>query len=545
MGLDHEELTAGVIGAAIEVHKALGPGFLESVYENALVLELAARGIRFARQLAVPILYRGSEVGLHRLDLLVAALIVVELKAVKAIENVHFAVVRSYLRATGREHGLILNFAKPTLEIKRVITSQRPYHDFLASRVPLRPPFLLGTRGCGRAFARHARRDTKAREVPPMHEMTQSAPAARQRRRLLLSTLAGVAAALTLGVVTPVAASSKTPPSASAKKPDKTKGKKADKNADKKSGKKTDKKSGKKSAQPAPKHHHSEQHVVAMKGNLPNVQSLGALVIDLDTGQELFARRPDNPRAIASLSKLAATLTVMDKAPDLEGLTTIKKLDADVARGGARSRLLEGLTLSNRDLLHAALLGSDNRAVSALGRAVGLGTSQFTAAMNRKVATLGLRFTRFREPTGLSADNQSTPRETIAMLKTAMAHPVLGPILRKPEYDAHPVSKPPIHYVNTHRPAARTNVQILGGKTGYNDSARYCLVNAARIGERNYGMAFLGTEGDHTRFGDVARVADWIVTHKPKRGPSTAPQGPPPPEAILGPSPDGGQSDAK
>ena len=84
----------------------------------------------------MPILYRGSEVGLHRLDLLLAGLIVVELKAVKTIENVHFAVVRSYLRATGREHGLILNFAKSTLEIKRVIASQPPYHDFLASSLP-------------------------------------------------------------------------------------------------------------------------------------------------------------------------------------------------------------------------------------------------------------------------------------------------------------------------------------------------------------------------------------------------------------------------
>jgi serine-type D-Ala-D-Ala endopeptidase (penicillin-binding protein 7) len=311
--------------------------------------------------------------------------------------------------------------------------------------------------------------------------------------------------------------------------------------------KKNCKKSGKKSAKAsrAPRHHHSEKHVVAMKGKEPNVQSLGALVIDLDTGQELFARRPDNPRAIASISKLAATLTVMDKNLDLDGLTTIKKLDVDVARGGAKSRLLEGMTVSNRDLLHAALLGSDNRAVSALGRAVGLGTSQFTAAMNHKVASLGLRFTRFREPTGLSSDNQSTPREVIEMLKAAMAHPVLGPIVRRPEYDAHPVSKPPIHYVSTHRPAARANVQVLGGKTGYNDSARYCLVIAAKIDGHNYGMAFLGTEGDLTRFGDVARVADWIVTHKPKRSPSTAPQGPPPPESILGPpAPDGGSRDS-
>jgi GxxExxY protein len=136
MGLAHEELTGGVIGAAIEVHKALGPGFLESVYENALALELRARGISFERQLAVPIRYRQREVGLHRLDLLVADLIVVELKATKAIEAVHFAVVRSYLRATGCEHGLILNFAKPTLESKRVIVPERPPPAFLPSCLP-------------------------------------------------------------------------------------------------------------------------------------------------------------------------------------------------------------------------------------------------------------------------------------------------------------------------------------------------------------------------------------------------------------------------
>ena len=321
------------------------------------------------------------------------------------------------------------------------------------------------------------------------------------------------------------------------------------KSAGKKSGKKSvqhtskaaGKKSGKKAAKASrpPRHHHSEMHVAALKGSLPNVQATGAVVIDLDSGQELFARRADSPRAIASISKLAATLTVMDKGLDLDGLTTIKKVDVEVARGGARSRLLEGMTLSNRDLLHAALLGSDNRAVSALGRAAGLGTTQFTAAMNHKVASLGLRFTRFREPTGLSSDNQSTPREVIELLKAAMAHPVLGPVVRRPEYDAHPVSKPAIHYVSTHRPAARGNIQVLGGKTGYNDSARYCLVIAARIDGHNYGMAFLGTEGDLTRFGDVARVADWIVTHKPKRGPSTAPQGPPSPETILN-QPDGG-----
>jgi len=121
MPLEHEDLTGAIIGAAIAGHKELGPGFVESVYENALAIELRHRSLPFQRQLAVPVLYRGVEIGLHRLDLFVGDQIVVELKAVKSISDVHFAVVRSYLRAVGHQHGLILNFAKPTIEVKRVL----------------------------------------------------------------------------------------------------------------------------------------------------------------------------------------------------------------------------------------------------------------------------------------------------------------------------------------------------------------------------------------------------------------------------------------
>ena len=259
-----------------------------------------------------------------------------------------------------------------------------------------------------------------------------------------------------------------------------------------------------------------DQRVSATKNNLPNVLALGSLVYDLDTGQEVFSRKPDQPRPIASISKLAAALVVADRKLDLDGLTTMKRVDLEVARGGAPSRLPEGMTLSNRDLLHAALLGSDNRAVSALGRAVGLTAPQFAEAMNKKVTSLGLKHTHFREPTGLSPENVSTPREVIAMLRTAMANPMLGPVLHRVEYDAHPVARGPIHYVNTHRPAHRSNTDVMGGKTGFNDQARYCLVLAARIDGHAYGMAFLGDEGKLTRFADAARVADWLVVHKTK-----------------------------
>ena len=123
MSLELEDITGRIIGAAIKVHKELGPGFLEAVYESALIVELRHQGIPFVRQISTPIVYRGVEVGLHRLDLMVDDQIVIELKAIRDFLPEHFAVVRSYLRAAGREHGLLLNFSKPTLEIKRVIAS--------------------------------------------------------------------------------------------------------------------------------------------------------------------------------------------------------------------------------------------------------------------------------------------------------------------------------------------------------------------------------------------------------------------------------------
>lgn len=120
-GLEHEDLTDKIIGCAIEVHKKLGPGFLESIYENAFIIELQKQHLQGERQREVVIKYDRIEVGRHRLDLIIDDTIVVELKAAKNIEDVHFAIVKSYLKALGKEHGLIINFSKKVLEVKRVI----------------------------------------------------------------------------------------------------------------------------------------------------------------------------------------------------------------------------------------------------------------------------------------------------------------------------------------------------------------------------------------------------------------------------------------
>ena len=110
-----------IIGAAIKVHKELGPGFLESIYEEALKVELSKNELDFASQMEVQIEYLGVPVGLHRLDLLVQNEVIVELKAVKELADIHFAQLRSYLKATGIKVGLLLNFSKPTFEVRRVV----------------------------------------------------------------------------------------------------------------------------------------------------------------------------------------------------------------------------------------------------------------------------------------------------------------------------------------------------------------------------------------------------------------------------------------
>jgi GxxExxY protein len=123
--LGWKELSGRVIGAAIEVHKALGPGFLESVYEAALCVELELQGIKYERQKPMPISYRGRSVGEHRLDLVIEGVLVVELKAVKALEDIFFATTRSYMKAAQVENGLLLNFATMPLTVKRVGREQK------------------------------------------------------------------------------------------------------------------------------------------------------------------------------------------------------------------------------------------------------------------------------------------------------------------------------------------------------------------------------------------------------------------------------------
>ena len=118
--LRDKEITERIIGAAIAVHKALGPGFLEAFYEEALCIELTLRSVPFERQKSTHVTYQGRLIGEHRLELLVAGRVGVELKAIQDLEPVHFAIVRSYMKAMHVGSGLLLNFAAMPLTVKRV-----------------------------------------------------------------------------------------------------------------------------------------------------------------------------------------------------------------------------------------------------------------------------------------------------------------------------------------------------------------------------------------------------------------------------------------
>jgi len=115
-----DDLIYRVIGCMIAVHKELGPGFLENVYHRALELELAHHGIRFESEIEIELAYRGKPVGKHRLDLLVEGTLILELKTVDELHKKHYAQVRSYLKASGKPVGLLVNFSAYQLDPRRV-----------------------------------------------------------------------------------------------------------------------------------------------------------------------------------------------------------------------------------------------------------------------------------------------------------------------------------------------------------------------------------------------------------------------------------------
>lgn len=249
---------------------------------------------------------------------------------------------------------------------------------------------------------------------------------------------------------------------------------------------------------------------------LPNVQSESAIVFDMDTGEVLYERGADVIRPVASTGKIFIALVARKHGLDLEGETTITREDHRYSRGGARTRLSVDYTFRNIDLLRAMLIASDNRAPSALGRAIGLSPDELMAEVNALARELGLQKTFFTDPPGLRG-NVSTAREMAAAYRAAMKDPVLREILGTQRVDIRSIAprQRTIRFANTNRSLRSLRYQVTGGKTGYTDPARFCLVISALHDGRHVGMVFLGGHYKLTRYGDFNRVISWLEDNMP------------------------------
>jgi D-alanyl-D-alanine endopeptidase (penicillin-binding protein 7) len=217
----------------------------------------------------------------------------------------------------------------------------------------------------------------------------------------------------------------------------------------------------------------------------------------------LIDSQADEVRAIASLSKLMAAVVIVERHLKLDEVTKITRADRRVAAGGCRSRLLLGARFENRDLLYAALLASDNAAISALGRAVGLNEKKLVARMNRRARLMGLRHTRFVDPVGIDHGNVSTAREVAYILQAALKNRVLRHVLKTREHYVRAVWPKTlgINYLSTNVLLHRRKRTVLGGKTGYNSKAGYCFAAAVKVkGHGSVLGVVLGAKSKLSRF---------------------------------------------
>lgn len=236
-----------------------------------------------------------------------------------------------------------------------------------------------------------------------------------------------------------------------------------------------------------------------------NLHSQVAYVYDLDQQEALYEKNSDLVRPIASITKVMTAMVVLDAQQDLDELIEITQADIDSLKH-TRSRLRVGSKLSRAELLHLALMSSENRAASALGRNYPGGLPAFVRAMNEKARALGMRQSQFVEPTGLSSENRASAPDLAKMLQAAAQYPL---IQQYSTSNGHLVSPNPgqqLQYVNTNRLIKNQDWRIQISKTGFINEAGRCLVMHTTINGRNLAVVFLNAQGRYSGMGDASRV---------------------------------------
>ena len=245
---------------------------------------------------------------------------------------------------------------------------------------------------------------------------------------------------------------------------------------------------------------------------LPVLRSAYAVVIDQQTGALVYAKNPDHATPIASITKLMTAMVVLDAALPLEESITVSEADVDHLKH-TRSRLPIGATVSRSDLLHMALIASENRAAAALSRAYPGGREAFVVAMNRKARNLGMTEAAFVDGTGLSSANRATAQDLARMVAAAHAYPVIREISTLGSYDILVPGRRNLRnlaYNNTNALTRNKAWDIGISKTGYINEAGHCLVMQAKISDKPLIIVLLDAQGKHSRIGDANRLRRWL-----------------------------------
>jgi|SRR6266403_467128 len=238
------------------------------------------------------------------------------------------------------------------------------------------------------------------------------------------------------------------------------------------------------------------------------LKSSSVLIMDASDSSVLYSRHSDVPMPIASITKLMTALVVLDANQPLDEPIQITDADRDFPKGGV-SRLTVGATLTRGDLMHLALMSSENRAAHALGNNYPGGMPAMVAAMNAKAAELGMASSHFVDPTGLSSQNVASP-EDLTKLVIAASH---NPSIREYSTDTHyavKVRRRMVEFRNTDNLVANPTWNIIVQKTGYLAEAGKCLVMAAVIEGRSVVIVLLDSLGKYTRVADAKRIKTWM-----------------------------------
>ncbi len=235
-----------------------------------------------------------------------------------------------------------------------------------------------------------------------------------------------------------------------------------------------------------------------------------ALIIDVPSGRILYEYNANQPRSIASLTKLMTAIVFLEGNPPLDSVVTVTREDA---RGAGRRRSQMGVGESFRllDLLYASLMASDNRVTRTLARASGLSLDNFVLRMNEKARDLGLDSTVFVEVTGLDAGNRSSALDIARLLTFALENYWVAHITATDQYTFQSTNKRRRHILlNTNR-LARAGWEVEGGKTGFIAASGYCLVTILKDKEGHEILAvLLGAPTNSRRFSETIYIIDWL-----------------------------------